>query len=284
MRFDQKNLTYVEFVHPHKILPRIEGIAGALILILALSAGLYAYSSLITAAQPLTTLTSITQLNYQILLLSREFGLGPRPGLPNVIELYLLVMSATLALTIHIYFAVESGFFVGLKALKDAFFHWRSIGHPEDAPNDLDAPGDVITKMIKRESFSNGIQDKRLIGLFGLNVQRISPLATRLTAPHRVALLIWLRDTATSIRKMIVASVLLAAVIMLPEWIYAAAQPSLDFGCALSLIGAAAGFWPSARTLIGPFILMACIEAGFRLFDHLFVAELVPRKTASRKV
>jgi hypothetical protein len=278
MFFDQKNFSYVEFIHPHKILPRIQGIAGALILMLSMSAGLYALLSLINAAQPLATLTSMTQLNYQILLLAREFGLGPRPGLPSVVELYLLVVSAALALTIHIYFAVESGIFVGLRALLDAFLQWRSIGHPEDAPEDLDAPGYIIEKMIKPESYANGIQDKRLIGLFGLNVQRISPLATSMTEPHRAAILEWLRDTAVLIRKMVVASVVLAAIIMLPVWIYAAAQPALNFSYALSAVGAAAGFWPSAQVLIAPYLLMACLEAGFRLLDYLFVAALVPRK------
>jgi hypothetical protein len=277
MTFDKDHVVYAEFVHPHPVLPKVNALAGTLVAIMSIVAGFIAYQALMTAAVPFIQPDPVMGLGHPLLAYERQFGLGQHATLVDLTELFLLIVSFLMAIAVNAYFAVEAGFIVGLAVIFRAFLDWRGMGIPEDAPSNLSTPVDVIRKMLQRERYANGIGDKQMIGLFGLNVQRLSPAATDLAGRRWRSLSEWLGDVARGLIRITRALVYLALFLVLIVWVYSLDQPNASFIGTILYLGQAAGFRPSIDTILLPYACLLGAVVVLRVLDYLVISMMVPK-------
>jgi hypothetical protein len=278
MTFDKDHVAYAKFIDPHPILPIVNASAGALVSIMSIIAGFIAYNTFVAAVEPLREAGFYMHLGYSALAVERQFGLGPNAALSEVTELFLLVVSFLMAVIVNIYFAIEAGFRFGVASMFKAFLDRRTMGVPEDAPKNLSAPDDVISKMLRRDSYANNIGGKSMIGLFGLNVQRMSPVATKFAELRWPSLAKWLQSVVHGLKKITRYVACVVALLVFVIWIYSLTQPSANFVETIVALGRAAGLWPSVDDVVLPFACLMGITAVFRSLDYLMISMMVPKR------
>jgi hypothetical protein len=261
MTSENDNLRETTLVHPNPYVPIANAVVGALILLLVAS-------SAFAAATVLPIVTSAWNavhergLGFLIPAFERQFGVGDQISQPAMIQLITIVVSLLIFILAYVRFAVPA-LGVGARLPGQAVIQWSTMGTPGGVPLDLPEPLAVLNKMMRRDSYFNGLGAGEETAWFGLNAQFMSPVAT----PHARVISKRLSVVGWKLSITVVGAVAVSALIL---W-----AASLDTGYSsvmgsISALIGQAGVWLSMVEVVIPFGMMLSLILISAVLDYLF--------------
>ena len=269
MTFDKESVIYSALIEPNRLLVLVNAIGGALILLMAVTSAFTA----ITIPLVFTPAFSAGYgrgFSFFVLAFERQFGLGARSPQTAFTQLFILVVVIIIFLAAYIRFAFKAAG-LGLSQMVKTFIQMRGRGLPDGAPVSLPEYS-ALGKILRRERYWNDIPPEHMmIGLFGLNAQRMSPVSTKIAKIIWPSFWKWLSDF--SIAAMVAA--LLSALIIWAQLINASSLPVVPSVVALVR---SAGAWPSLNQVLSPYAEFVVLIMVLRALDFTMLNMVVPKR------
>ena len=269
MTFDKEKVAYTDLVHPHRIVTLANAIGGALIFLMALVSTFTA----ITIASAFTPALSVglsRGIEFLFPVLERQFGLGLRTPETEFVQLYMVVAAFIIYAAVYVRFAFQAGG-LGLMHMLRALIQWRTTGTPEGVPEDLHEQSSVLEKMLRRERYWNHITDAKMIALFSLNVQRMSPVAAAIAKTVWPPLSTWLHQFSR-------AAVSAAALTVLLLWVHALDPSATGVAAPIVALVRSMGLGPGLEQILSPYVTLAILVISLRALDFTLITMMVPRR------